>query len=355
MFNLIGKIYVDTERRLNRRNDYITISPVTGYKYLNIDGLNDYVGEQIWFAQNLDDIDSRTLEGLICDAIRRDRTVYIYCDGDTYLRLYTLMIKSVFPSIDMEMFRWMFLCRKATLNTLISTYDNRNDVYSGLTIDSSTVGRYFYRTDIHLEMFRSVFDRHLKDQSLEWKIVRLLVLDEVCDISVILRDILKRIALANNHDLLDVWGRMITDPVHWDVAGADMDTLLDSKTVFAGALNHQFINSLEFMMPGLFDKDWDVDWLIGLLEELIPMLKICDEAATADRSSLVLLLLKDESDWSDPENCKRVVYKMFYGDKRLALPNRDDGKVDENILHFVLRVPVEVLSAAILGDRKCQN
>lgn len=49
MFHLFNSVYVDTERRLDRRYDHITISPTIGYEYVHFDKHETTIGQQLWY------------------------------------------------------------------------------------------------------------------------------------------------------------------------------------------------------------------------------------------------------------------------------------------------------------------
>ncbi|MNS36540.1 hypothetical protein D3C72_687330 [compost metagenome] len=128
-----------------------------------------------------------------------------------------------------------------------------------------------------------------------------------------------------------------------------MNTLLNGQSVFEGTLNFHYLNSTMFLQPNLFDNKPTDQWIKGLLLELITVLDHCDEAPTAGRTRLVYQLLTSEEDLLDPEVLKLRVLTMFKGAKRLALPNADSGKYDENLVRFILSTDPELLKDCVKG------
>lgn len=337
MFHLFNSVYVDTERRLDRRYDHITISPMIGYEYVHFDKYETALGRQLWYSPSLDNLDPATFEYVFNEALNSDKKTFVYCDNETYLRLYGMLVKAVFPSVDLETFRWILLCKKATFNTTLTKYGvTDNNAFTGVDINKAAIDTLYAYADRNQSAMSAVVKANPEALSLEWRVAHLVATGDVGTLPKTLLNILRRIALANTHDVLDVWGRMITDPANWDYAGCDMQTLLDAPTVFQGAVGFNFTNNPVFLKPGLFELRPSEAWIFGLLEEMIPLLEHCDEGPTAGRSRLVLELLRNGGDWEDPENCLKNVHTMFRGPKRLALPNRDTGKYDENLLRYLL-------------------
>lgn len=335
MYHLFNSVYVDTERRVNRAVSTITISPHIGFEYLP--GPNETAGEQIGFAKSLDDVEPAVLLEWLTMAMQSDDKVFIYCDGPTYVRLYSLLVRTVFPNIDLLTYKWVMLCKKATFNTSLTNWKQAGcEVLAGVEINTRTITESFESPDPLLPMFKELLSTDRDVLSLEWQFVRLIAEDEIGEIPARLRNILRRIALANTHDALDTWGREITNPEHWEFAGADLDTLLDAPSVFEGCMLMSFVNNRMFMKPGMMDVNPKDVWLCGLLRELAPLLDRVGEAPSAKRTRLLLELLESEADLTQPKLLLARVKRMFEGPDRLALPNRDSSKYDENLIRYLL-------------------
>lgn len=335
MYHLFNSVYVDTERRVNRAVSNITISKHIGFEYHP--GPNEQAGEQIGFAQSLDDVEPRMLLAWLTLAMQSDEKVFIYCDGETYVRLYSLLVRTVFPNLDLLTYKWIMLCKKATLHTSLTNWKQAGcEVLAGVELNTATITASFENPDPLTDMFKELLSSDRDVLSLEWQLVRLMAEETVGCIPTRLKNILRRIALANTHDALDVWGRVITDPEHWEFAGADLDTLLDAPSVFEGCMLFSYTNNRMFLKPGTLEKEPKDVWLLGLLRELAPLLDRVGEAATAKRTRLILEMLESEADLNDPAVLLERVRQMFTGADRLALPNRDSSKYDENLIRYLL-------------------
>ncbi|MNQ10546.1 hypothetical protein D3C85_233870 [compost metagenome] len=348
MYHLFNSVYVDTERRVNRAESNITISKHIGFEYHP--GPNETAGDQIGFAASLDVVEPEVLLEWLMIAMQSEEKVFIYCDGETYVRLYGLLVRTVFPNIDLLTYKWIMLCKKATFNTSLTNWKQAGcDVLSGIDLTSKSITESYNSKDPLLPMFEQLLSTDRDVLSLEWQLVRLIAEDTVGEIPARLRNILRRIALANTHDCLDVWGRVITDPEHWEFAGADLDTLLDAPTVFEGCLLMSYTNNRMFLRPGLFEKYPQDKWLCGLLRELDPLLDRVGEGPTAKRTRLILAMLESEDDLKDPKALLARVKQMFLGSDRLAMPNRDSSKYDENLIRYLLGRSKEDLRTYLKG------
>lgn len=348
MYHLFNSVYVDSERRINRAESNITISKHIGFEYHP--GLNEKAGEQIGFAKSLDDVEPAVLFEWLTIAMQSDEKVFIYCDGETYVRLYSLLVHTILPNIDLLTWKWVMLCKKATFNTSLTNWKQAGvDVLGGIELNAASITESHKRNDPLLPMFKRLLETDRDVLSLEWQFVRLIAEDVVGEIPTRLRNILRRIALANTHDALDVWGRVITDPQHWEFAGADLDTLLNAPSVFEGCLLMSYTNNRMFLKPGLFEKYPQDKWLCGLLRELDPLLDRVGEGPTAKRTRLILKMLESNLDLTKPEVLLARVKQMFTGPDRLAMPNRDSSKYDENLIRYLLGRKKEDLQTYLKG------
>mgnify|MGYP003407543699 CR=1 FL=1 len=348
MYHLFNSVYVDTERRINRAVDNITISKYIGFEYQP--GPNETAGEQIGFATSIDQVEPDVLFQWLTIALQSDKKVFIYCDGETYVRLYSLLVRTIFPNIDLLTYKWVMLCKKATFNTSLTNWKQAGcEVLAGVEITTRTITESFENPDPLLPWFKQLLSTDRDVLSLEWQFVRLIAEDEVGEIPARLRNILRRIALANTHDALDVWGRVVTDPTHWEYAGADLDSLLDAPSVFEGCLLMSYTNNRMFLKPGMMHTYPKDAWLCGLLRELDPLLDRVGEGPTAKRTRLILEMLESEDDLTDPVVLLARVKQMFLGADRLAMPNRDSSKYDENLIRYLLGRSKEDLQTYLQG------
>ncbi|MNB58435.1 hypothetical protein D3C75_47760 [compost metagenome] len=349
MYHLRDRIYVEIESRISRKRiPYATISPRVGFEYHPVE--HEEVSEQLGYAVSLDALEGDAFKDLFDKIFTQKDKVFLYVDGQTYLRLYTMLVKAVMPNVTLDVFRWIMLCKKATFQvSLLNMHKPTTNILNEVTINEQVVQELFAYEDPHQEVFGELVTENPDSLSLEWRIMRLFTDNRVGKLPKTLKNILRRIALANGYDALDVWGRQIANPEAWDFAGADMNTLLNGQSVFEGTLNFHYLNSTMFLQPNLFDNKPTDQWIKGLLLELITVLDHCDEAPTAGRTRLVYQLLTSEEDLLDPEVLKLRVLTMFKGAKRLALPNADSGKYDENLVRFILSTDPELLKDCVKG------
>lgn len=348
MYHLFSDVYVESEHLIDRSKDTITISPQIGFEHVVQESVQP--GKQLGYNISLDDLSPEAFHELFEKAYNHDNKVMVYCDGKTYLRLYTLLVKALLPGLDLDTFKWIMLCKKTTFNMLLSNLGGpMTEVLSTIAINGATIEELYAFEDPLAEVMTKLTLINPDKLSLEWRILRLVTCQRVGRIPKALGNILRRIALANTHDVLDVWGRILADPQHWEFAGCDKDTLLNADTVFEGCLNLPYISNKMFLKPGLFTTYPSDDWLKGLLTELIPVLERCDEGPTAGRTKLILELMFEQVNLYNSEKCLERVMTMFHGPKRLALPNRDAGKYDENLIRFILSTDAAPLKACVKG------
>lgn len=348
MYHLFSDVYVESERLIDRSKDTITISPQIGFEHVVQESVKP--GTQLGYTPSLVDLSPEEFYTLFEKAYKHDNKVMVYCDGPTYLRLYTLLVKALLPNVDLDTFKWTMLCKKATFNMLLSNIGGpAMEVLDTVVINSRVIEDLYNYDDPFADAMLELTLIDPDKLSLEWRILRLITCGRVGRIPRDLSNILRRIALANTHDVLDVWGRILADPEHWEFAGCNKDTLLNADSVFEGCLNLPYIGSKMFLKPGLFSTYPSDDWLKGLLTEIIPVLERCDEGPTAGRTKLILQLMFEQVNLYTPENCLARVMTMFHGPKRLALPNRDAGKYDENLIRFILSTDAAPLKVCIKG------
>lgn len=347
MYHLFDNVYVDTQTRIDRTQDIIAISNQIGVEFFP--GANEVVGKQLGYAPSLDEMSKQDFYDMFV-AAKASRKVTVYCCGETYLRLYAMLVKALLPNVDIETFRWIMLCKKATFNTTLTNIRKPAiDVLSSVVITGEVIQKLFDLEDPMQEQMQQLVLLEGTTLSLEWRILRLKTDQRVGMLPKVLKRILHRIALANTHDALDVWGRVLTEPENWEFGGCDFDSLLNAPTVFEGSMALTFANNPMFLQPNLFDQEPSDDWIKGLLSELIPMLTHCDEGPTAGRTKLILHLLQQPVNLYNPQACLERVMVMFHGPKRLALPNRDSGKYDENLIRYILRTDESALKACVEG------
>lgn len=348
MYHLLNQTYVDSETRIDRTANVITISPQVGFEY--IPQPNEQVGNHLGFGTSLDAFDAKQFRDLMVAARDLQEKVVIYTDGKTYARLYAMMIKAVFPKIDFENFCWFMLCKKATFNSIIVAMgEPRVDVLSSVVINRAVCKELFEKDEPLQEVLTDLVAEDADALSLEWHIARLRTEGIAGKIPKATKTILRRIALSNAHDVMDVWARHLTRPEFWDMAGADMDTLLNAPSVFEGCLGLPHLASQQLLRPGLYDFRPNDTWIKGMLCEAVDLMHRLEDGSSAERANEILRLLEDDRNMTEAVNCLDRVNRMFNGEMRIALAMRDTGKYDENLIRHILNMELSVLKAALEG------
>jgi hypothetical protein len=348
MYHLQNKLYVQIDSRISRDDPYVSIGPNVGWNHVPSE--TESPAEQLGYASSLDDLDVDSFSELLTNAFDQEDKTYIFVDGKSYLRIYAMVVKSLMPGVTYDVFRRIFLCKKATFCvSLLNMHKPATDILQDVTINDVVVKELFEFEDPLKEAVLNLLAINPDSLSLEWRMMRLFTDNRIGKLPKTMRNILRRIALANTYDALDVWGRMIANPDSWEFAGADIDTLMNGQSIFEGTLNFRYLNNPMFLQPNLFKNEPTKHWILGLLDELILVLEHCDEAPTAGRTRLVRQLMTEDADLSDPEVVKARIMIMFNGPKRLALPNADSGKYDENLIRYILTEDVAVLRKCVEG------
>lgn len=349
MYHLINRVYADTALFLDNDAQRMTIGKQIGYNYVPLNEFEE-PGEQLFYAESLDGVDPKAFKDALVKAVDSKSKTMIYCDSDTYVRLYTMFIKSILPKVDLDTFKWIMVCKKAMFNSAMSSRGEPSvDVLAALVINDKVVSEAFSREEPLQKVVDEMVATYASKLSLEWQIIRLRLNGKVGKIGRVTRDILRKIALSNAHDALEVWARHITRPENWDMAGADIDTLLNGESVFEGCLKLPHLSSTVLMRPGLYDYRPTDAWLMGMLREAISLMNHLEDESSANRAAKILELLQDERDMTLADNCLDRVNVMFNGPMRIALAMRDNGKYDESLIRFILKLEEDRLKALVEG------
>lgn len=348
MFHLLNQVYVDSDLRVDRTVDQINISKSLGFEFILTSA--EMPGKQLGYATSLDEVDNKQLETWLDTANRSDGKVIIYADGDAYCRLYTMLVRAVFPGLTFEQFKWIMLCKKATFNSIIvAAGEPAMDMSKAVVITSKYCKELFDRQETLQPVMDELVAENGEEISMEWHIARLLTTGKIGNVPMLTKNLLRRSALSSALDAMDVWSRVLTCPEYWEMAGADADTLMGAESVFEGCLGLPHLSSAQLMRPGLFRFRPNDTWLKGMLTEVIMLLGKLQEESSSKRAAKLLELMSDDSDMTNPENCLRRVREMFHGEVRLSFPMRDTGKYDENLIRHMLSDDPESIKAALKG------
>lgn len=348
MFHLFNSVYVDSEQRINRYHNTIDISPTLGYEFFP--PTNSNMGKQIAYAQSLKDWDEDKFYEVFDQVFGSKEKTFVYCDGETYLRLFSLLVKAMLPKATLDVWRWLFLCKKANFQvSVVANGEPLVEVLSSVVINDDVIQKLHKMHDPLLPAMKRLVEKDSHALSLEWHVLKLVVEGVTGKVPRATKHILRRIALSNAHDAMEVWGRQITRPQYWDEVGADIDTLLNAESVFQGCVNHAHMSNPILTRPGMYDFKPNDTWLSGMLDEAATMMDMLEDESSAKRARMIKALLMDTADIRDPVVCLKRVVDMFAGEHRIALAYRDSGKYDEGMIRYFLREDKAVLAAALDG------
>lgn len=110
MFRLTNRLILEHHDRLSSDTDRAVVARDSADKYLDIESqevLKDENGESVTPLTLLHtrDVDAFVKEGFIdfaMDCADKNKYVVIYCDDEAYVRLFTLWMKNLFPSVRLE-------------------------------------------------------------------------------------------------------------------------------------------------------------------------------------------------------------------------------------------------------------
>lgn len=342
MFHLLDKVYVETEFRCDPRKTQINLSGHTGFQRVH-----DNVGFQLGFAAGLEALSPDEFKALLEKALGHGDKVMIFADDASYTRLYSILVKALFPQIDFAIFQNFFLCAKASYDTSrVNLHDRVTNQTRSVTINRQVVSDLYALDDPLVEPMRELLVSREDQISLEWRILKLKAFGTVGTIPDTLRNLQRRTALNNSHDAMDDWGRAVLDPERWYLSGATMDSLLDSPSVFEGCLKFQALMDPMLRSPQVLDYQMPTEWLIELVEEIVAVLEFCGDQPAADRNKTLIWCLAHDEMLDNPITCLQRTKVIFdNGVAGFRLGHMDSVKYDENLIRLILRTPEEALQA----------
>lgn len=346
MFHLFNRTYVEVEGRAVLEMPQINISENTGFEMIeHPDGFKR--GDQLGFATSLDEYSVESFRELLQKANLHGDKVMFYVDGKTYVRLYSALLKALFPTITYDVFKMFFICIKATFDTsTVNFHDTLVDHGAAVTINRGVVNDLFSFDDPLVPAIRDMLAANPDAISLEWRVIKLRAKGEVGTIPFTIKNIMRRTALSNSHDAMDDWGRVVADPERWEFSGCDEDSLLDAESTFAACKNFGPLTDPMLRLPGAMDARSTDAWLEELLENIIKVLESCGDFPSANRSKNLLFCFRQNLNLNDPANCLERLKMLFDGGPaRFRLAHLDSVKYDENLIRYALRLPQETIDS----------
>jgi hypothetical protein len=348
MFHLLKSLYVQTERLPDNITSQINISTSGGYQR---DESLVNSGSQLGYTQSLDDLTPQQFKDLIAIGAEYPEKVLIVADSITYTRLFSIMIKALFPEITYTAFKRLFICRKASYDLHAISYAGRyNGAGLGVIIDHATVGALFELEDPLVAPMREMVSQAPEMVSLEWRIARMILTGTIDNVPETLKYLLNRSAIATGQETASEWARFITDESTWEFSGCTEFSLLNSGTTIGACKNLGNLSN-EVLSTALASKaDLDASWIVEMLTQCIEVLNRIGEPSFALRAAEAIKHVNAILEYDTVEECLLLVNALFNnGELTIQTTGDDIRKFDENAIRWMLAKTKPELEA-LLGE-----
>lgn len=351
MFHLYDNMYVETEYRARPTDNQINISERTGFEKIE-HPIVKIQGTQFGYATTLDEFGPVGFYSLLLKASEHREKVWLYVDAETYTRLYSIVLKALFPKIDYHTFKMFFICIKATYDTsTVTFFDTVFDHQMAVKINKELVERLFKAEDPLVEPMRKFLSIDGNKVSMEWRIMKLLATGNGGTLHDTIRNIMRRTAISNSHDAMDDWGRVIVDPTRWNISGATEESLLEAPSTFMACKNFGCLSNDLLRLPKAMSLEQSDDDCIELLGNIIKVLESTGDLPSMNRSKNLRELFMEDKDMTEPANLIARIRRLFDGGPAtFRLASSDASKYDENLIRYVIRMKQEEVAALFEGS-----
>ena len=338
MFHLFNRVYVETERLMTIAPAQINISAHTGFMKIE-QPIGTISGEQVGYFQGIDSMSAEDFKDIFTKAVTYRDKLFIFCDPEAYVRLYSILLKALFPNIDEATFRFFFICRKAGFESYMVNYSNFfNDGHKAIEINREVVDRLYQTPEPMAEVLQEILLTYNPNLSLEWRIFKLIANGDVSDIPDTIKAMLSRAVVRTAQEAIAEWTRFITDDREWEWAGCDADTLLNAETCTKACLNFGTLNNDLFYTTSSLKARLSPALLQEVCKEAAEVLDKVGETAFAERTRIISTYLDPSFDINVPACCLDILKALFdNGVNTIRTTAEDSNKYDENIIRFALR------------------
>ncbi len=350
MFHLFNSVYVETDRAMLERSNHINFSVDTGYEFIYTE-YDRRFGEQLGFAKNIDDLTPEEFEALMKKAFNYEDKLYIYCDSPSYNRMYSILIKALFPTIDLETYKYLFLCLKSGYEIKRLRHAVKDlSISEGVIIDLATTQALYEMEDPLVKPFQRVVMAREKHLSMEWRVIRLITSGKVSNIPSVLNNLIDRMVIGYAKMALEEWSNMVTSPSVWAFAGTDLDLLLAAETTSSGCpllaeLGHPIFNT-DFA----FKADVDDEWRMSVLNKCIEIYEQMERNTHIVRMRTLQKFVEPTYTIDSAEKCMDFIRATFIQDRyQVQLAHNDVTKYNASIIRWVLASDPEALKRLIVG------
>lgn len=348
MYHLYNKIYVELDSEEFGKYSFINISKTTGLEY--IDKQTAHLGiEQLAFKTSVDDFTVKDFSDLLKKANSHYDKVIIYTDVETYLRLYSILLKTLFYNISLEQFKTLFTIFKISYQQATSAHvDSANfNTIDKISITNEIVTELFNKTEPHIESFKCLFLSNMNKLSIEWRILMMRHRKIAINIKPILKNIIYRSSIGIAHDVLRMIGLFIYIEDKQEMLGCDRNSLLDYDIMYGACKNFPYHNEFLQYKDAGYGLEMPSGWFKSLLNEsriIFEFTNINKYNGTHILIECIDILEKEETF----TNCLEILNKLFNTDKFIFRTiDNDLGKYNVVLMRYVLSLPDNEFKNAI--------
>lgn len=350
MYHLFKSVYVETDRAMLERSNHINFSTTTGFAFVNVDGARRY-GEQLGFAKSIDDLTPEQFGDLMQKAFDYDSKLFIYCDSVSYSRLYSIFIKALFPNIDLETFKYFFLCLKSAYEIKrLRNMSKDLTVSDGVVIDLNVVIDLYNKEDPMVPKMQRVIMAKEKYLSLEWRTIRLITKGRLSNLIDVLNLLVDRAVIGYAKQSIEEWSHMVTDPKYWEYGGTDVDMLLHAESTASGCpLLGELGNSI-FNTDFAYRAEFCDDWRLSVLDKCIDVYAKLDRQTHVKRMKKLRVFVEPSFIFDTPENCIMLLKALFNHERNQVQVTHDDAtKYNASLIRYFLREDLVALEKLTEG------
>lgn len=352
MFHIFNKAYVESDTLINHHSRQVNISRHTGFQKLIDPSQPNNPQGQIAFAQSIEDLGVEKFGELLVNLANSQESTTIFADSEAYTRIFSIVIKAMFPAIDLATFKRLFLCRKVSFDSYavnVSSYLNGYSQSIEITLDR--VVELFSMVDPYVDVYQEFLKTHNVGLSLEWRTIKFLQTGDVGTIPDTLSNLCRKTAIRTGQEALLEWGRLITDDVWTKKYDLTVDELLQAPTAARACKAFDTLNSKLLSESNAVKMRVSDLWLEDLCGEAAEVLKATGEVAMADRTIRLGGLISRIPSLSDPVELRAALVEMFSNETDCIRTSVEDAnKIDENIIRFALKLKDKELAKLMKGS-----
>jgi len=352
MYHLMNDIYVESDIFGRNNVHRVNISKSLGFEYIP-DAFEPEVYTQYSYAESLDDYCAEDLEILFKRLVSEEKKIFIFADTDTYIRLWAATVKAHLPNVDLETFKYLFLCKKIAVDCKnMYLYRQVLATEKPVAVLYQDVVDAFHREDLHLvELFKELLSRHNTRRSFEWDLLKARYTESTLDLVPRLKVIINRVIMTVVHESLGHLAGAAAENQHWDYLGCDMDSMLMEKSIFNSFNNLTYLSNSDFVLSSALKTMYPDDFLIPMMEELLDLLKINNDFSVYKYVESVLGVYKRGfEDITTIEELMDVLHQFFdHSEAMVRISHMDLGKFDDNMIRWAINLDVETMTRCLEG------